>query len=237
MLRQKDEKGTSFDVLASASAEADVGDFVINWNVIPPKQGEIRYGGLDSRNRATRAWGFLSPDAADRDSEAQANVSGHVNEVLKKWGISGSFDAGHLIAARLGGAGDERNLVPQERGSNRSWWKSFEIRVKKELDDHPGEFVYLEVRPSYTSNPLAGITTKDELAALPPQAYVDVYAALETVPEAIKVIQLGRRLPDGTEVPLRAPEAFDVRAQLQSLRRSLKEIVDKQVSRGSEVFE
>jgi hypothetical protein len=236
-LHPKDDKGTSFDVLATASPETDVGDLVISLNVIPPKAGDIKYGGLDGHGRATKAWGWLSPNAADRDSEAQSRVSGRVNEVLSRQGISASFDAGHLIAARLGGAGDERNLVPQERGSNRSWWKSFENFIRKELDDHPGEFVYADVAPDYTSDPFLRLITDDEVRALPEQAVIELWEPLLTIPDAIRVLQLGRRAADGKDVSLGAPAAFGVREQLQSLRRSLKGIVDKPVSRGREVYE
>ncbi len=113
LLRPRQGAENEFDVIATASPEEDVGDVVISTNVIAPNEGEIRYGAMDSFGRATKAYGWLTNTANSRNVAAQTNVSEGLNSILGTWGISTRFDAGHLIAARYGGAGGEENLVPR----------------------------------------------------------------------------------------------------------------------------
>jgi hypothetical protein len=237
-LKAKEGAGESFDVLAAASSEKDVGNVVISTNVIAPKAGDIRYGAPDSLGRATKAFGWLRDTPRKRDKAAQSRVSEQLNKMLKSWNIDTKFHAGHLIAAEYGGSGGEENLVAQESGSNLSWWRAFEKSVKDKVESNqPGDLIYMEVRPAYTSNAFAGIASEDDLVGIPPDARAELRDALLAVPEAISVERIGRRKADGTEEPLPIPGPFDVRASLQTLGRSLAAIVVSPVSRSREVFE
>jgi hypothetical protein len=231
------EARQEYDVVATASPGDDVGVVVIKSNVIPPKAGEIRYGPLDG-GRATKAYGWLSTVAGSRDESAQSRVSQRLNDLLAERGIATRFDAGHLIAARYGGAGGEENLVPQERGSNRSWWKTFENNVAQAVATNtPGDLIYAEVRAVYAGGPWDRIADPADLAGIPAPALKELEEALIAVPDAVVMDRLGRRKADGTEETLNAPEPFDVRIRIPSLGRSLKGIVGEKVTRPGEVFE
>ena len=236
VLRPKDAKDNEFDIVAAASAEQDVGNLVVNINVIAPKEGEIRYGGLDNMGRASKAYGWLTNTANNRDIAAQTLVSQNLNSLMETWGLETRFDAGHLIAARYGGAGGAENLVPQERRSNRSWWKAFENAIAKEVAANgPGELVYAEVRAVYTADPFERIVTEDDLAGTPSADRSSLEAALLHVPDSIYMERLGRRKVDGTEEALNPPGQFDVRSAIQSLGRSLKGVVGGPFPKGFEL--
>jgi hypothetical protein len=233
-----DSAGQDYDVIATASPGDDVGNVTIKSGVIAPKEGEIRTGGLDSRGRATKAFGWLSNTNAGRDPAAQSQRSERLNALLRLHGIDTQFDAGHLIAARYGGPGGEENLVPQVRGSNRSWWKSYENVVAKEVSANaPGELIYAEAQAGYGGNPWDRIVNPDDLVALSPAARDELENALAAVPDSIAMARLGRRKVDGSEVPLPTPGPFDARAELPSLGRSLRAIVGTRIRRTGEVFE
>lgn len=236
-LEPQDEAGTRYDVVATASPEEDVGDLVVSTDVVPPVEGEIRYA-ADGDGRPTRAWGWLSSDKGGRDPSAQTRVSQSLNALMERLSLAQRFDAGHLIADRYGGAGDERNLVPQEMRSNRSWWKTFEGVVARAVASNAaGDLVFADVRVTYPGDPYSGVVEEDELTGLSDTDRADLRAALHHVPAAMRFAELGRRKADGSEEPLPKPGSFDMRATLPSLGRSLRGIVGESVSRGRDLFE
>jgi hypothetical protein len=236
-LEPQDETSAKYDVIATASPGEDVGDLTITTDVISPLEGEIRYA-ADSNERPTRAWGWLSKDKGGRDPSAQTRVSQALNALMARLSLPSRFDAGHLIADRYGGAGDERNLVPQEMRSNRSWWKTFEGVVANEVKNNAADdLIFADVRATYPSNPFANIIDESDLANLSDADRQELRESLHLIPDLMYFAELGRRKADGNEEALSKPGPFDARSSLPSLSRVLRGLVGETVSRGREVFE
>jgi hypothetical protein len=56
-------------------------------------------------------------------------------------------EGGHLIASAQGGAGDQINIVPQDRTLNRGAWRDMEKYLKQELD--AGKSVTTKIEAGY----------------------------------------------------------------------------------------
>ena len=97
---------------------------------------------IDSQGRPQAAYRNLPPvQAASRDTSCQ----GFVNDLAP-----GTWDAGHLIAASLGGWGRRANLVPQNPNFNQQNWNYMEQQVAKCAALGSGSVLY-KVQVAYPS--------------------------------------------------------------------------------------
>ncbi len=101
----------------------------------------------DPHGRPRTAEGWLGRQPAPRQQAAQDRVAG---------GLAG-YHAGHLIPARFGGPGDERNLVPMPDVINVSYVKAVENAISRYLSQGT---LYLHVSVEYrVPGPLPALVT------------------------------------------------------------------------------
>ncbi len=99
---------------------------------------------IDSAGRPRTAYKLLPPiNKASRSQSCQSKT----NDL----GGPGPFDAGHMIAASLGGWGKRANLVPQVPGFNQQNWRYMEAQVALCIG-LPDQSIRYEVRVSYPNN-------------------------------------------------------------------------------------
>jgi hypothetical protein len=230
-------EGAAYDVVAAASPETNVGEVRIRTDVIGPKPGSFRTT-ADSQNRPYRVWGWLAKSGGARSTTAQTRVSQRLNQLMERFGLPSRFDAGHLIGDRYGGPGTESNLVPQEQSSNQSWYKTFEGVVAGHVERTKGsELIYADVRAIYPTEPFKDVIREEDLRGITPGDQVELAAALQRVPDAIRFARLGKRSVDGKEIDLPTPPPFSARQTMPSLGRMLRAIVlVKRPKRGREIF-
>ncbi|MCB9314793.1 MAG: DNA/RNA non-specific endonuclease [Lewinellaceae bacterium] len=114
-----------------------------------PQVAELNYL-TDSQNRPVKVTGRLGNVPGGRNLSAQTAVSRQLNTNLKKAGINLQFDAGHLVADTLGGAGHLGNLVPMESRVNKSYISTLEGILRKRLNN--GETLYVSVEADYQTD-------------------------------------------------------------------------------------
>ncbi len=192
------------------------------------KLGDISYKSL--AGRPTEASGWLK-SSTDRSGSAQQEVSGPVNDAIKRLNgqlqeagatgsITVSFDAGHLIGDKLGGSGGVENLVPMERGMNQNWFNTFEGKVRGRVE--AGEEIYASVKATYSDGKpferlLSDADVENNKELLQPFAPV-----FERIPDSISYM-VGRGEDDGRETALYT-ETFGARQSLGTLGKAVRKL-------------